>query len=128
MTSHRKKSGTKAHMINKGEMLDVVSAMADRGLGGNTIAALTGYHASTIKYYLRELGVAPMTTTRRVERILAYLPEELKSRAASLKARSDLMDAKHRGGHETVDTILSHPWSSDIADETLGVNERVGVL
>lgn len=128
MKPHHKKSGTKAGMINKGEMLEVVAALADRGLGGNTIADLTGYHPSTVKYYLRELGVAPMTQALRVERILAYVPDELKMRAASLKARSDLMDAQHksRGLHGALSGALTRRWGSDVADDTSAAEGRIG--
>lgn len=126
MKAHRKKSGTKAGMIDKGEMMDVVAALADRGLGGNTIAELTGYHPSTVKYYLRELGVRPMTQALRVERILAYVPEELKMRAASLKTRSDLMDAQHRGANGALDRAMTRRWGNDVADDTSPAEARIG--
>jgi hypothetical protein len=115
-------------MINKGELLEVVAALHEYGLGGNTIAALTGFHASTIKYYLRELGLPPMTTTKRVEKILSSLPHELKNRATNLKVRSELLDAQYSGSHRAVDSVLRGSWCSDVTDVTNPAEEPVGGL
>jgi len=118
MKSHRKKSGTKEGAIPKTEIVLLVERLADRGLGANTIAELTGYHPSSIKHYLRMLGIPQMTQSRRVERIKAHLPEELLEQAASVKMRSELLDATYKGLAGSLDDLMMLRPSSAIADDT----------
>jgi len=91
--THRRKTGTKAGLISKREMMEVVEGLAARGLGARSIARLIGYHESTVKRRLVDMGAPRMTNVMRVRRIIECLPEDLRDRAGALRLRVEAMDA-----------------------------------
>ena len=108
MNKAHRKIGTKAGQINKGEMLDIVLGLSDRGLGANAIAGLIGYHPSTIKRYLRDLGVLHMTQARRVERIVANLPPQLLADACRIRRLSEALDARSGAIEDASKQVMGH--------------------
>ena len=80
--------------VPKAELLELIAALHERGLGSHRIAELIGYARSGVSGYMSDMGLHSRNPRHAANAIIKHLPPELEARVLRVKLKSDAAHAR----------------------------------